>query len=229
MVRANLSVHDLAELIATRTHFAEAAYRDGEWRCILGDRGGNVNGERYHPQLQDALRRTLLEPVGQWCAYFDYPTNVRKRADAWIAEHQPRVAWIHDRVLGQAVVAGTAAPLIEAMRERRVIIVGPAHMQRLNPALLECAALIPVDPSAAWRDVSATCTAVMRVVEHDDLVLLCAGMASNLLIHRLWTLLEGVATLYDAGAALDPYCGVFSRKVYRSEEWQQTIMKMNIP
>lgn len=229
MVRANLGVADLADLIATRTHFAEAAYRDGEWRCILGDAGGNVNGEQYDPQLRTALTRTLLEPAGQWCAYFDKPSHVRKRADAWVAQHRPRVAWIRDRVLGQAVVAGMAAPLFAAMRTRRVIVVGPAHMAQLDRTVLAPAAFVTVDQQCAWRTVGATCSTILKHLQPDDLVLFCAGMGSNVMIHRLWRNLEGDVTLYDAGAALDPYCGVFSRTVYRTAEWRRTNMKRNIP
>lgn len=220
-------VRDYPALIADRQHFAEAAYRDGEWRCILGDSGQNVNGERYEPALQKALTNTLIRPVGQWCTLFDKPHHIRLRADTWIAQHNPPVEWTPDRVFLHAVVNGTASPLFTACKTRNVVVVGPAHIARLPESVIGPVTHVRIPEATAWKAVEQTCDTLLDTLNPDDLVLFCAGMAANLMIHRLWPLVCDV-TLYDVGAALDPFCGVYSRRIYREAAWQKDIMPRNL-
>lgn len=226
-----LAVATYAALVRDRVHFAQAAYRDGEWYCILGRSGGNINGERYDPELGEMLRRTLLEPVGQWCVFWwDHPTigkAAKRGALKWLEEHRPDVRWIPDRPIGRANQEGRAAPFWAACATRRVVLVGPEHMADLD--LLPVAEHIVVPDAVAWRHVDRTCDEVRAAVQPDDLVLFAAGMASNVMIWRLWPELRGRATLYDIGAALDPYCGVFSRGSFRESGWREHVMPRNVP
>ena len=61
-----------------------------------------------------------------------------------------------------------------------------------------------------------------------DLVLFSAGLGAAVMVHQLWAEFAGQATLWDIGAVLDPYCGVFSRKNYRTLEWQESVMPLNL-
>lgn len=226
-----LAVATYAAMVADRVHFAQAAYRDGEWYCMLGFGGGNINGERYDPELGALLRRTLLEPVGQWCVFWwPHPrmgVKAREGALRWLEEHQPDVRWIPDRPIGRANQEGKAAPFWRACRTRRVIVVGPQHLAPLD--LFPVAAHIVVPDGTAWKEADRICNEVRAQVLTDDLVLFAAGMASNLMIHRLWPDLRGRATLYDIGAALDPYVGVFSRGSFREPGWRENVMPRNLP
>lgn len=231
MIRIAVSIY--AAMLHDHMHFAQASYRDGEWRAILGYDGRNVNGEEYVPELGDALTRTLKQPVGQWCAFWipgqggERTREVRERAARWIAEHEPNVRWIADRMDGEANAAGHMAPFFAAARTRRAVLVGPRHLTKLPASVLTPAAHVVVRDSDAWKHEEETSATIRRVLESGDIVLFAAGMASNLMIHRLWPEYRGEVTLYDIGAALDPYCGVQSRAIYRRPEWPAT-MKRNL-
>lgn len=221
-------------LVADRIHFAQAAYRDGEWYCMIGQqRGGNCNGERYHPDLGAMLRQTLLEPVGQWCVFW-WPhdtkgVRVRKQAVEWLAKHQPNVRWIPDRPIGRANEAGEAAPFWRACRTRRVVLVGPRHLEE-GLDLFPVAEHVLVPDAVAWQHLDRLCDEIRGVLRgEDELVLFASGMATNVMIWRLWPELRGKATLLDVGASLDPYVGHFSRGEYKSPEWQCTLMPRNLP
>ena len=228
----DLAVATYAALIEDRMHFAQAAYRDGEWYCILGRPGGNINGETYDPELGEMLRQTLLEPVGQWCTFWwDHPTigkAAKKGALEWLAKHKPPVRWIPDRPISRANQEGRAAPFWEACRTRRVILVGPKHLAGLD--IFPVAQHIPVPDATAWKHIDRICDEVRTALEgKDELVLFAAGMAANVMIWRLWPECRGKATLYDIGAALDPYCGVLSRGSFREKNWKARVMPRNIP
>lgn len=218
------------QMIEARVHFAQAAYRDGEFAWILGDGATiNANGEVGGRDLGDQLAETLLRPVGQWCLYFSGKREpLRPKADAWLREHRPPVEWIPDRPLARANEQGMLAPFWEAVRGRSVCVVGPAHLGMLPAALLNPQERIVVpNDGTAWKRADE----LARAVEASpcDLFLIAAGSAANLVIHRAWPRVQHRATLIDIGATLDPYAGVYSRNLYRTPEWQRSVMPKNWP
>jgi len=228
---AAIAIAVYAAMIEDRVHFAQAAYRDGEWYCIGGSRGKTINAEEFNPELGKLLAQTLLDPVGQWCVlWWKHPKMGRQASNIaakWIATHKPKVRWIPDRPVSRANEIGMAAPFFRACRSRRVIAVGPEHFSNLS--LFDIDELIVVPPRVAWKHTDRVREQVLSVYEPDDLILFAAGMGSNLMIWELWPHLRGEATLLDVGAALDPYCGHFSRGVFREPGWQENIMPRNIP
>lgn len=231
---ANMTMAVYAGLIRERIHFAQASYRDGEWYCMLGHSGGNCNGEAYDPALGGMLRNTLLHPVGQLCVFW-WPGETKglaARAGAlkWIAQHKPPVTWIPDRPFGRANEIGELAPFFAAARTRNVTIVGPQHMERFPTNLLGDFQHIVVRDGTAWQSADDTVAQVEDMAREDELVLFAAGMASCVMIHRLWGgALRHKATLIDIGAVLDPYAGVYSRGEYVTEAWQTDTQPRNIP
>lgn len=228
---AEIAVAAYAGMVEDRMHFAQAAYRDGEWYCIGGHKGKTINDEQFTPELGRVLERTLLEPVGQWCVlWWKHPKMGRQAsniAEKWIAAHKPKVRWIPDRPISRANEIGLAAPFWRACRTRRVVAVGPQHLAHLS--IFGIAEHIVVPEKVAWKHTDAVVDKVLTTHRPDDLVLFAAGMGSNLMIWKLWPHLKGHATLLDVGAALDPYCGHFSRGIFREKGWKENVMPRNLP
>lgn len=220
-----------ARLIADRMHFAQAVYGDGEWHCILGHEGQSAIGMVYEPWLGELLRLTLLEPAGQWCVYWGNPEKTfRAECDAWIAEHRPRVHWVPRRVLSAANCNGFLGPFLAAARTRRVLAIGPEHFRDLPPDVLDPVDRLEVRGNRAYEQIDEIVSWVTARIEEDDLVLFSCGMAAAPAIHRLWSNpdIHSRVTLYDAGAVFDPYCGVWSRKQYKREDWRRDAMPLNL-
>ena len=233
VVRADIdiAVGVYSAMIRDRVHFAEASYGDGEWGCMLKGHGRNCNGEVYTPELGAMLRQTLTEPTGQWCIFwYPHPTigvAMRKRAKEWIAKHKPEVHWIPHRCIARANNMGEARPLFEAFSARRVILVGPSHLSGLT--LFPVAHHITVPDAVAWKHMDRLVSEIEAVLRPDDLVLFAAGMATNVMIWRLWKRYRKAVTLIDVGAALDPYVGHWSRGTHNSDEWRENMMPRNLP
>jgi len=214
------------QMIRTRIHFAQANYGDGEFSCLLGKAGRNVNGEVYEPELAEALRDTLLEPAGHWCGY-NPGRKLEEEVYRWLMVNDVEVPWVWKETLSAANVNGQLGPFFRAANERRIVVVGPEHMISLPPELLGNFLHIRIPNSTAWKEADELADEVFRKAERDDLVLFAAGMASNLIIWRLWPRVRGNVTLLDVGAILDPYAGRFTRKGYRKPEFRETNLERN--
>jgi len=231
---AEAPVELYADLIRRGIPFAQANYGDGEWSCILGRAGGNVNGEVYNPELAAALTETLVDHHGMWCGT-NPGRKLEAEVDAWIERKKVAPRWVWKETLSGANVNGKLAPVFQALRHRHVILVGPEHLRTLPPAVVEVAIFIPVPDSIAWRKADV----VVREVQHSvdswwglgdrtQIVLFAAGMGSNLMIHRLWKADPEGGILLDVGAILDPYVGVWSRKGYRKQTFHEHSMWANV-
>lgn len=215
------------EMLENRVHFAQAAYRDGEFAWITGESGAlNANGELWEFELSERLAHTLLRPVGQWCAYFEPQNPRRPAADAWLKRFRPPVEWIADRPFARASEQGMAAPFFKAIRGRKICVVGPEHLLGLPYDLMAPVGYIYVPPATAWKEADRLASLVTQ--SECDLFLIAAGSAANLMIHAAWPEIRDTATLVDVGAMLDPYAGVFSRNLYRRPEWQKHVFPKNL-
>lgn len=206
-------------LIERGEPFAQANYGDGEWSCILGHTGANVNGEPYDGRLRDMLRHTLEFPGSYW-----YGTNPGARrepaARAWVADHAIRATWVEKDTLSEANVRGEFGPFMRALRGRDVVVVGPPHIATMHPGTFPIRdhVMIP-NNGMAWDAVTVLAPLVYDRIRPGDVVLFAAGMATNLIIHEIHPFVWDAVTLLDIGATLDPYCGVRSRKAYRRDAW----------
>lgn len=216
-----------ARMIESGLHFAQANYGDGEWGCILGHRLTNSQGEVYCDELEVALKDTLLQPSGVWCGSNPGP-KLAEEADRWVRDNEVDVPWMPKEVLAAANVNGKLAPFLRALREQRVILVGPWHLANLSPDVIGEYTHILVPDATAWTVAEETSALVLRMLRPDDLVLFAAGMGTNLMIHRMWPVLPTRVTLLDVGAIFDPYVGVYSRKAYKREKFQNEAMRENL-
>lgn len=194
----------------------------------MGREGENVNGERYAPRLQNALQTTLLDPAGQWCG-INPGKGLRPEVEDWIAEHGVDVPWVWKEALSAANVNGQLGPFFRALRQREVTVVGGPHLMDLPKDVVGHTSFVEVHESEAWKRSGLTARCLLRSVHGGEVVLFCAGMASNLMIHGLCQ--EGGRsdlTLIDLGACLDPYVGVHSRKGYRTTSFQNKAMQNNL-
>jgi hypothetical protein len=84
-------------------------------------------------------------------------------------------------------------------------------------------------PKIAWREADTLAEEVEGCVAAGaDVVLIAAGMAAELVIHRAWPRVRGLASLIDIGSVLDPYVGVFSRSTHRNPIWRRDVMPRNV-
>lgn len=220
-----------AAMLRTRTPFAQANYGDGEWACILGEDGENVNGERYVPELRHRLSQTLREAAGIPVWYGMNPgKRQRSAASAWMEAAGVDVPIVFKEHLSAANVNGQLGPFFRALRDRHTVVVGGPHLADLPVRVIGSHEHVEVTASRAWTETERVLEDISRVcVISSSTILFAAGMGTNLMIHQLakrYPLRSGA--WIDVGACLDPYCGVFSRKGYRTQSFKEDAIERNL-
>lgn len=215
----HMTVADYAHMLARGTAFSQSNWGDGEWSAVLGVEGQNCDGHEYLPDLGRDLRAALVNPMPHM-----HGTNPGARlaaqVDKWISDHGglTSVRWVPKEVLSDANLSGELYPVLAALRGRNVIQVGPPHLHELPRDVLPSRkAFIAVPPINCYRVIDQTVSTLHRVLRHGDVALFSASMATNVMIRRLYPMWGAKVTMLDMGAIFDPYCGVWSRKMYRVE------------
>lgn len=215
------------DLLASNQPFALSRWGDGEWACILGDSGENCDGCEYFPKLGEDLRRILVKQRPYFHAMGPKAVaDLGNRIEPWLDSHNIRRDWHYTDTFIEASLHGELLPLIEQLRTKRVLYVGPKHLREIARAF----------PLVGFYEIPRqncylSYTSILDVVERSvwslkaDVVAISAGMAANVLIDDLWLHVGESTTLIDFGSLFDIYCGVASRKYMKGDGWAQRIRK----
>ena len=212
-VRA-IPVAVFAEWIATSVPVAFSRWGDGEWQAIFGVAGATCDGQVYSGALRSALSAVLqrpsmvlrgLQPLA-WRRY-------RSEIQGWLARRRLSVPWIDADVFAQASKRGHLDPLIDALRQRPTILVGPPHLRGLT--VLSQGTFIPVAPTDAFAGWKATLTDILYAAKADPSAVIClsTGPAAKLLIDAGYHARPDLTWL-DCGSLWDPYVGMDSRSYH---------------
>jgi hypothetical protein len=203
----------MAQRLRSPAPWAWSRWGDGEWSAILGRGTANCDGQAYVPALRDDLRRVLLGRPHYLLGL--QPLAVDRFGSAiarWLSTHDLDLPWWNADVFHDLSKAGALIDFIEPLRQRTVLLVGPAHLRALTPVLPYADVLeIPDrDAYAALPRLRSQLGAALDRHGSDVVVALSAGMSAKILIDAYATR----ATLIDFGSVWEPYVGRANRSYH---------------
>lgn len=203
--------------IERKNPFAFVRYGDGEFNCVLGADGENCDHHLYYPDLGVALRATLTQPHSPPYFYAMGPKASRSlrigvHVERWLTQNAPNVEWRNSETFLNAALSGDLYPLIHALNERRLMIVGGSHLRDLP--VLQPLTHVKTPLVNAWLSHEQIHMAILAHAPKVDTILFCAGMTAKVLMWQLYPQLKD-HILLDLGSLFDVYCGVDSRKYAR--------------
>lgn len=217
---------EYASLIADGNKgFAFSRWGDGEWISLLGGIGpANCDGHRYFPDMGRELAGVLAANPPYITAMQHLALHrMRPRIANFLRRHGLESRPWHDAdVFHRAAIDGKLSPLLDALRLRRGVVVGPAHMKDTVPALLGWNRYVPVPATDCYLQLDTITAAVLDecracIKQHGEAVVsLSCSMPAELVLDRVWRAIGG-SNVYviDFGSLWDPYCGVCSRSYMR--------------
>ena len=139
--------------------------------------------------------------------------------------HDVDIPWIEGTFMVNASRQGEFYPLLSALRERKIIYVGPRYLRSLNSKMLEYREFIEVPDTKAFESYVDIMNKVFRVADHGDLIGVSMGPGAKKLIYDLHFDLKNTHTIIDFGSLFDGYVGRPSRKYMKAAQWSTTVIR----
>lgn len=188
--------------------YSLARYGDGELLCLWGKKGGNSNGCAYTPELRVALLDSMSPRPG----FIHGLQRVLPNDEAHAIEQWQNIKWHDTEIFSEAVVKNELGPLIEAVNEHPVTIIGNYSIREATHTLFPKRWFIEVPPTNAFTVKDQVIEKILwedRFTKEPKVYLFSCGMAANAMISELHGKVNG--WLIDVGHIWDPFAGSKSR------------------
>ena len=230
----HLDLDKFVGLIKSTDAFAFSRWGDGEFNCLLGVKGENCDGVRYTPELRRDLLRVLTDyknahALNYYFGFLEISREIHKdNLRAFMLDYPLVVRWSEGDFLHQANRTGKLFPLIEALRSKDVLYVGPNHLRLLDSNnIVRINTFVEVPAIGAYDEISRIKKDVLNKTKPNQLIGVSMGIGAKVLIHDLYYSIGSDHQIIDFGSVFDGYVGVFSRKYFSRKEWM-TYVKMNV-
>lgn len=204
--------------------FVFARYGDGEWNAMFEKTGQNCDGHKYFKQMGEDLKESL-----NGYSYPNYFMGLQNLATTMYDKNiydllkakNINITWHNSDVFHYASIDGKLLPLIETLKKKNVIFIGPEYLKKISE-------IIPYSKFIVVPDVDCYLEkekVINKLSENpqDAIYSFSASMLTEILLYELYKNLKK-ATLIDFGSLWDPFIGKNSR-IYHKEMSKETIHK----
>jgi hypothetical protein len=212
----DLDFDEMLSMLKAKKNFSFSRFGDGEWAAVFGDEGGNCDNHPYYKELGLALAAVLLRPqLGYMGLQPKAINDLGGRISEWVKANGGMIEWCNADLIHDASIADRLHELLGAMRGRKKILIGPAHLYdfafRNQMIFIATPSDFPV--WKAWTTIYAD---LVEQLDKDATVLYCASMATEVMIDKASREYGDTITQIDIGSAFDPAAGVVSRRYHKS-------------
>ena len=203
--------------------FSFARYWDGEIECMIDKKGLGYNCDRCHytAELRAALLKTITNNYDYYHALNQPKSNMATKSmqdqfEKLLESMQSKVKWFDFMVFQYAVETGNFAPILRALKGRKVLFIGGKHLWSAMSLLpnAEFYEAPQTDAFNSLNDIESFCT---RKSDISNLVIiLCVGMAANVFIVDLYPKYGKSFTMIDMGSVWDAMLGLKKRRWIRN-------------
>lgn len=208
-----LLVSEVADHLRAKTPIAFSRWGDGEWAAVLGHGTQTCDGQRFTSPLRTALQAVLHRRPSYWVGmqalamrrYGSEITTWLQRAELTDLE------WCDAGIFHAASIRDALGPLINTLRTRNIVLVGPPHLAKLS--LFPIAEYIEVPSTDAFSALDTTIEQIEHaLLEHTEPVIaISAGPVGKLLVDQF----AARVTTLDFGSLWEPYVGVANRTYHK--------------
>jgi len=205
-----------------RVPFTLSRWGDGEWSAILGMSGANCDGHQYTKRLGQDLGSVLMSrPPYDLGLQQLALRRFGRQITTWLERRHLTFDWVNAETFARHSAADQLQPLIDGLRTRIVILVGPAHLAGLRRLFPVAAHIIVPDVNChddvrrVTQESAASLARVTSTAIGGAVLAVSASMSANVIIHRLYVQGFRQHTLVDFGSLWEPYVGRATRSYHR--------------
>ena len=202
-----------------RESFGLARYGDGEWLTIFGKYGQtNSNGCTFTKELaEDLIHGIRKEHEYDYSILRIAYRKMRTVIETWLEKRNVEIKWILGDFLLAAHIDGELYPLIEQLRHRKILYVGPEYCRELEKEFFAIAAFVEPPPTNAHLEKTRIEQEIFTALDHQDIDFIgfSSGLAGKVFMSDIWEYTDGEVPFLDFGSSWDGYFGVQSRSYIR--------------
>lgn len=195
--------------------FSFSRYGDGEWNAILGVKGTNCDGHTYFKELGRDLRRAITNPLPYYYGLQNMTIRRMLNRIRPILKKDYDYKWLNSDVFHYASWHGRFRPIVKALRQKKVCLVGPKYLDCPKLNFLTTGGHIVIPRKDCYRNKIKIEHAIIKRAKPGMVFSLCASMLSEVIIHDLFNMVGHVCWLIDFGSVWDPYAGRPTRRYHK--------------
>jgi hypothetical protein len=195
--------------------YSFSRYGDGEWHAMFGRTGANCDGHKYFPKMGRELARTIREPRGM--IYGIQNMSARKLGDMIrpFLKTGHNYRWKDADVFHYASWNGVLFPMVQALRAKKVCLVGPKYLKKPQLAFLYSGGFVEIPEKNCYRYKKHIKAKILKYAKKDAVFCLCASMMTEVVIWELFPLLGETCWMIDFGSVWDVYTKHPSRRYHK--------------
>ena len=211
------SLQEYIQLLETNQKFSYTRWGDGEWGCVFGAEGYNVDHHEYFPEMAEGLRNALKADKGYRKATWPYTApmlrNIKPQVEEYLSSHNLSKKWYDARVWEDAAMSGEISSLISQLEEMNLIFVTEPDKQKLPIHRVGFIEIPSVNCFLARDQIKQ---AMLEVVERFDnpVFAFSASMATNVIIDQIYDQIGNDCWMIDFGSIWEPYIGKRTRSYH---------------
>ena len=203
--------------------FTFSRWGDGEFQAInLDKKGANCDGHKYFPDMSLELEKILESNP----TYYTGLQPLAQKVMPEVIKEYDYINWVNADVFHDASINGEFNKFLSVINEKRVVIVGPDYMNKLNSIIKTIKAHIVVPRKNCWLEKDRILSDLNNFLsdkKEQYIVLFAASMASNIMIHEIQKKYK-IHSFIDIGSVLDPYIGHRIRGYHEKLDTRRTLL-----
>lgn len=227
-----LTILNMVKMLDNNTPFSFSRYGDSEWRAALNYKEGQFKSSThdYDQNLNFDIQNSLMKKNKGNNLYYGIPrhciTEFKEEIEKKLINLSD-IDWVDANVFYFAAEADNELnSFVKALRKKRVCLVGPIHLAPLK--FLTSSGHIIIPSRNAYKKIGKIAISMFKQKNTTDVYILCASLASNILIHFIYPVLGKTHFLIDCGSIWDPHVGILSRKRYEKFNYPKNFVKRNL-
>lgn len=222
-------------------YFSILKWGDSEWRAIFNSEGYEANQARSL-ELQKDMRQALIESAkfknSKSRILFEIPRHVREDNKKRIAKIEKylqqvgltKIFWTGCNTVYSASRDGKLFPLVQELRQKTLVVIGPAFLKLLSEQTFNYADFVGVPVNNCYAEKDEILQRILQIHERlgDGIVYsFSTGPAAEVFIAKLVPKMPE-NFLIDFGSLWDVFCGQRSRRYTKSSSYTNEILKKNL-
>jgi len=232
----NLPLSQYVDFLKNNRYFSFVRYGDGEWSALL-ETSGKIDfyeTQLLSPESNRDMREALIQNFNSSGIIFGiqkYAVRIMgERIERFLKENNLEISWVDSDIFHHASIDGTIFPLIEEMRKKKVVVVGPKFLEKLPDRTFNIIRFIEVPGNNAYSKKDEIMKAILEIhqeLKEDIVYSFSTGFLSKILILNLYRKMPN-NFLIDFGSVWDVFCGNKSRKYSKSKQYTIQILNKNL-